>query len=147
MKYTSWPTIRNHLATTRIRSLFFLLKGQEQKPNCTKLSHGLTFLKWASMSGLLSHISVRRTTEVWRTPVWRNTWIHILCGYCTTMLWKDAVAKKNYYHGSSHSAGFLWLAKTSPSAQAPSWWHELHIGLPVNELVHFKYLFSVPPKK
>lgn len=29
---------------------------------------GLTFLKWASMSGLLSHISVSRTTEVWRTP-------------------------------------------------------------------------------
>lgn len=27
-----------------------------------------TFLKWASMSGLLSHISVRRTTDVWRTP-------------------------------------------------------------------------------
>lgn len=27
-----------------------------------------TFLKWASMSGLLSHISVSRTTDVWRTP-------------------------------------------------------------------------------
>jgi hypothetical protein len=31
-----------------------------------------TFLKCASMSGLRSHISVRRTTDVWRTPVERS---------------------------------------------------------------------------
>lgn len=36
---------------------------------CTKRRPSVrTFLKWASMSGLLSHISVRRTTDVWRTP-------------------------------------------------------------------------------
>lgn len=38
MKHTSCPTTRDHLATTRTRSLFFSLKGQEQEPNCTKLS-------------------------------------------------------------------------------------------------------------
>lgn len=43
-----------------------------------------TFLKWASMSGLLSHISVRRTTDVWRTPaeqadrLWVSAALHTL---------------------------------------------------------------------
>lgn len=43
-----------------------LPQNSAQRGTCNRVTsrQGLTFLKWASMSGLLSHISVRRTTEV-----------------------------------------------------------------------------------
>lgn len=50
-----------------------------------------TFLKWASMSGLLSHISVRRTTDVWRTPaewadrLWVSAALYTLNQRCVSM--------------------------------------------------------------
>lgn len=43
-----------------------------------------TFLKWASMSGLLSHISVRRTTDVWRTPAEQADGLRVSAALYTT---------------------------------------------------------------
>lgn len=103
---------------------------------------GGTFLKWASMSGLLSHISVRRTTDVCRTPagqadgslamkrfpddaalrvgVKRAAAVTSEAGRAGRRSEPPAAATVYTHHGSSRSAGFLWLEGTFPSVLEPS---------------------------